>query len=241
MGEKDKTQKLFVGCKDVCAELLNVLVYDGSEVVKETELLPAPTESICPQADGEELQEFQQFRDLSMYNMKKGNIHILYNMENQSGIDRDLVLRCTGYDGMSYRRQYRKGRKAARRNRQGIYPVISLVLNWGKRPWKTAKSLRELLDYPVPEQAEHYLNDYKLHVFDMRFLDKSVREKFHGDMRVVLDYLADPESLLRSRQPLRHPEEVLRMLHALSGDKRYLDCITIATNKKEGANYIKIK
>lgn len=165
MGEKDKTQKLLVGCKDVCAELLNVFVYDG----------------------------------------------------------------------MSYRRQYRKGEKTSVGNGQGIYPVISLVLNWGKRPWKAAKSLRELLDYPVPEQAESYLNDYKLHVFDMRFLDQSIREKFHGDMRVVLDYLADPESLLRSSQPLRHPEEVLRMLHALSGDKRYPDCITTAIAEKERA------
>lgn len=29
MGRKDKTQKMLVGCPDVFAEILNVLVYDG--------------------------------------------------------------------------------------------------------------------------------------------------------------------------------------------------------------------
>ncbi|MCM1541303.1 MAG: hypothetical protein NC121_08580 [Blautia sp.] len=42
-------------------------------------------------------------------------------------------------------------------------------------------------------------------------------------MRVVLDYLSDRESLVRRRQELRNPEEVMRMLHALSGDTRYLE------------------
>ncbi len=46
------------------------------------------------------------------------------------------------------------------------------------------------------------------------------------DVRVVLDYLADRESLLRRNQKLRNPEEVMRMLHALTGDVRYLENIS---------------
>ncbi|MGN0402446.1 MAG: hypothetical protein ACI4HQ_09345 [Acetatifactor sp.] len=61
--------------------------------------------------------------------------------------------------------------------------------------------------------------------FDMRFLSKEVRERFEGDACVVLDYLSDRESMVRRNQKLRNPEEVMRMLHALTGDARYLENI----------------
>ena len=71
-----------------------------------------------------------------------------------------------------------------------------------------------------------------MHVFDMRFLRKEVRERFEGDVRVVLDYLSDRESLKTRNQKLRNPEEVLRMLYALSGDKRYLENIQFMEDRK---------
>ena len=64
-----------------------------------------------------------------------------------------------------------------------------------------------------------------MHIFDMRFLSKEVYDKFHGDMRVVLDYLMYPDSIRKNMQVLKNPEEVLRMIATLSGDTRYLDKI----------------
>lgn len=89
-----------------------------------------------------------------------------------------------------------------------------------------AMSVRELLDYPVHEAAEQYLDQNRMHVFDMRFLKREVRELFEGDVRIVLDYLSDRKSLIQRKQKLRNPEEVMRMLCALSGDERYLENIT---------------
>ena len=154
-----------------------------------------------------------------MYEMNRGKVHALYNLENQSGEDKRMPLRCAGYDGVAYRSQYKQ------KEGQGIYPVISLVLNWGEKPWKAAKSIQEILEYSVPAVAEKYLDKNQIQVFDMRFLEASVRELFEGDVRVVLDYLSDRESLIRRNQKLRNPEEVMRMLHALTGDIRYLENI----------------
>lgn len=58
-----------------------------------------------------------------------------------------------------------------------------------------------------------------------------VRGLFEVDMRVILDHLSDRERLIRCRQELRNPEEVMRMLHALSGDARYLEHILIMKEK----------
>lgn len=84
----------------------------------------------------------------------------------------------------------------------------------------------------MPDAAEDYLDRNRIHVFDMRFLSRPVRERFEGDVRVVLDYLSDHGSMTHRRQKLRNPEEVMRMLHALSGDVRYLERIEFM--KEEG-------
>ncbi|MCM1542231.1 MAG: Rpn family recombination-promoting nuclease/putative transposase [Blautia sp.] len=216
MGNRDKTEKLFVACSDVFVEIINGLVYHGEEILSEKDMLPGPTESIYPKA---ELELSSQFQDCSMYDVRGGRPCALYTLENQSDVDSRMPLRCAGYDGAAYRRQYKQG------SGQGIYPVISVVLNWGEKPWNAATSIRELLDYPISRMAEDYLDKNRIHVFDMRFLSRTVRERFEGDVRVVLDYLSDNESLIRRNQKLRNPEEVMRMLHALSGDERYLDNI----------------
>ncbi len=231
MGDKDKAEKLFVACGDVFAELVNVLLYRGKGILSEEAMLPGPTESVSPEPGG---GVFSQFQDYSMYVMKRGEVLALYTLENQSSVESRMALRSAGYEGAAYRRQYRMKEKD-RTKGQGIYPVISLVLNWSEKRWTAATSVRELLDYAVPEEAEDYLDKNRMHVFDMRFLDGPVRELFQGDMRVVLDYLSDRESLLDRRQILRNPEEVLRMLYALSGDERYLENIAFV---KEGGRAV---
>lgn len=43
-------------------------------------------------------------------------------------------------DRAEYRKQYKES------NEKGVYPVVSLVLNWGEGPWNGAKSIRELVE-----------------------------------------------------------------------------------------------
>lgn len=255
----DKAEKVFVGCRDVFAELINGLVYEGKEVLREDAILPGPTESIYrSEAKAKQDSDLKadstsgtntgwkqeeeaghnpeqgkvldcrknalfemknQFRDVSMYEIEDGKVQALYNLENQSVIDRRMPLRCAGYDGAAYRSQYREKKE------QGVYPVISIVLNWGEKPWDAARSVREMVGCFRKEELDDYIDRNKIHVFDMRFLPAEVRERFQGDMRVILDYLSDRESLLRRRQKLKNPEEVMLMLYALSKDDRYLESI----------------
>ena len=220
MGEKDHTQKMLIGCRDVFAELINVLVYSGEKVLNEADLLTGPTESLYI---GTDKQTHQQFRDCSMYELHNGEIHALYNLENQSTIDAYMPLRCAGYDGAAYRSQYQYLER-------GVYPVITLVLNWSRKPWNTSRSLMELFRYKPHPAVNAYINATSLHVFDMCFLKKELRELFQGDLRIILDYLCDRESLLKRNQTMKRPEEVIRMLHALTSDNQYLDSIPLFTS-----------
>ena len=222
MGEKDHTQKMLIGCRDVSAELINVLVYSGEKVVNEADLLAGPTESLYIEADK---QTHQQLRDCSMYELHNGEIHALYNLENQSTIDAYMPLRCAGYDGAAYRSQCND-----RKNTYKTYPVFTFVLNWSRKPWNKATSILEALHFKPNPAAYPYFNNNKMPVFNMCFLSKDVREKFQGDLRIILDYLCDRESLLKRNQTMKHPEEVIRMLHALTGDDQYLNSIPLFTS-----------
>ena len=222
MGEKDHTQKMLIGCRDVFAELINVLVYSGEKVVNEADLLAGPTESLYIEADN---QTHQQLRDCSMYELHNGEIHALYNLENQSTIDAYMPLRCAGYDGAAYRSQCND-----RKNTYKTYPVFTFVLNWSRKPWNKATSILEVLHFKPNPAAYPYFNNNKMPVFNMCFLSKDVREKFQGDLRIILDYLCDRESLLKRNQTMKHPEEVIWMLHALIGDDQYLNSIPLFTS-----------
>ena len=222
MGEKDHTQKMLIGCRDVFAELINVLIYSGEKVVNEADLLAGPTESLYIEADK---QTHQQLRDCSMYELHNGEIHALYNLENQSTIDAYMPLRCAGYDGAAYRSQCND-----RKNTYKTYPVFTFVLNWSRKPWNKATSILEALHFKPNPAAYPYFNNGKMPVFNMCFLSKDVREKFQGDLRIILDYLCDRESLLNRNQTMKHPEEVIRMLHALTGDDQYLNSIPLFTS-----------
>ena len=134
-----------------------------------------------------------------------------------------MPLRCAGYDGAAYRSQYQHLER-------GVYPVITLVLNWSREPWNTSRSLIGLFRYKPHPAVKAYINDTSLHVFDMCFLKKELRELFQDDLRIILDYLCDRESLLKRNQTMKHPEEVIWMLHALTGDDQYLNSIPLFTS-----------
>lgn len=71
-------------------------------------------------------------------------------------------------------------------------------MEWGK-------SIRELVGKNrfIEKRLEDYIGNSKIHVFDMRFLNSEVRERFQGDVRIVLDYLSDRERLIGRKQKMK--------------------------------------
>ena len=79
-----------------------------------------------------------------------------------------MLLRKAGYVGGEYRRQYEK-------QNRGWYPVVELVLYWGKSRWKGADSIRQLMDRG---SGRKYVDNMQLHVWEMRYLPQEVRGAF---------------------------------------------------------------
>ena len=222
MGQKDLTGKNFMLYPDIYADTLNALAYAGKELVCPENLLPAPTESIYPTISG---KLTDQFSDVSMFEMRDGAIYIQYIFENEVHPKPGTILRKAGYEGVLYRRQY---------GNNEFYPIVSLLLYWGSYPWIQPISIKEFFrEADLDKDIWKYISNERLHVYRMSHLPKQVRNRFHSDMRIVVDYLAERHNYKPSMQKISHPEALLLMLEALTGDQRYLKIIKTLTQKEK--------
>ncbi len=205
--KKDTVEKEFEGFPDVAADLINALLYQGREVTGADRLLAGPTETIY---QGRERLR-SQYEDLCKYELRGGRVSAMYLIANQSRVDGRMLLRKAGYTGGVYREQYEGKTKE-------IFPVVELVLYWGRTRWKGGRSFRELFrKKELPEGLWEHVDDLRLQVFEMRYLPMEVRERFRSDMRIVVDYLAEGEGYCSDRK-IVHKAALVKLLRALSGD-----------------------
>ena len=209
MKQKDLVEKDFVAFPDVAADMLNALLFDGEPIINAEELVPAPTETLYFGDSGKRFRN--QYEDLAKYEMREGQIQTMYLFANQTLPDSRMILRKAGYIGGAYREQY-EGKAA------GSYPVIELILYWGEKHWHGCRSISQLYTKQnLSPKLRRYIDNIRLHVWEMRYLPQEIRGRFSSDMRIVLDYLAEGDSY-RSDRPVVHKGALIRMLKALSGD-----------------------
>ncbi len=177
----DLVTKNFEAYPDVAADIINALMYQGKPLVREDDLVPAPTESIY---QGREALR-NQYEDLGKYELIDGKFNALYLFANQTGTDAGMLLRKAGYVGAAYREQY-DGKI------RDICPVMEIVLYWGRGKWKGRRTMRRLFrKRKLPPETWRYIDDLKLHVYEMRRLSPEKRRLFTSDTRIVVDYLAE--------------------------------------------------
>lgn len=169
MGNKDITEKTLEAYNGVFADIINVLLFQGRNTVKENDLEDAVLRYHY-KADDRKLHEME--RDTAKY-WRNNNIRIaFFGNENQTASDIDAPLRGAGYDGSEYRRQLladfedimdEHGEKKPVKKRKPRFPVITLFLYFGyKNHWNLPLTLHECLQ--IPEDLRPYVNDYKVNL-----------------------------------------------------------------------------
>lgn len=212
MGEKDAAEKTLESYNDVFADIVNGLLFNGKQVVKENEL-KAESENSIYKADG---KLHEQERDVAKY-WKNGEIRIaLYGLENQTSIDSDMPIRVLSYDGAAYRNQLNLEKEQKR------YPVITLVLYFGDARWKKPVTLFECLN--IPEKLKPFVNDYKINLFEITKLTDSQISYFKSDFKVVADYFAKRNKVPDYRgtnDVIKHVDEFFKLMKVLTNDNTF--------------------
>ncbi len=226
MAEKDLVSKKIEDYNEVFADIYNTLLFQ-SPVINPDWLKASPTESIY-KTDNKDLNS--QSRDiLKKYHDETHLVISSFGIENQASIDKKMPIRIMGYDAGTYHQQL-KDRESE------ITPVITIVLNMADKKWDAPKSIHEMLK--TDEKLVKYVQNYKIHVFDIAFLEDDTIESFTSDFREIARFFKKKrlgDNPFTSQMELAHPEEIIEFISVFTQDKRYLDGIPYIENvKKEG-------
>ena len=214
MAEKDKVEKLLEDYPDVFADIINVLIYDGKQVVKPEELRTTNVQSQYKASD-DVLHEEE--RDILKEWTKGKDYKVFFGIENQTTKDRKMPLRVIAYDGASYRSQMLK------KNQKDFCKVITLVLHFGNRRWEGDKELQEIIKKQSGE--EEWFQNYKLNVVDIAYLTEKQIKMFRSDFGIIADYFVKRRKgykTIENHQPIKHVDEVLKFMKIFAEDNRFL-------------------
>ena len=241
LGAKDIIEKQLEDYNEVFADIVNGLLFDGEDVVKESQLDDMQVVSQY-KADGDKLHEEERDK---LKRWHDGLINIAtIGIENQSNIAKYMPLRIMGYDGAAYRAQLlklsadRKQKRASTKKGKeeppfNPVPVVTLVLYFGDKRWDRYHCLSDVID--VPDRLKPFFNDYRINVFEIAWLSEKQISRFKSDFRVVANFFVrkrlDPNYIPDDLTEITHVDEVLKLISAVSGDNRYYYAVKDAKGK----------
>ena len=216
----DTAEKLLEDYNDVFADIVNTLLFDGMERIKEDLLEDSKINSVYKAEDG---KLHEQERDVSKY-WKEGKTNLLVvGIENQTRAEKLMPARIIGYDGASYRSQLLKS--TGRSSKKKLTPVVTIVLYFGLTRWNKPKNLKDILD--IPTGLEDFVSDYKINVFEIAFLPEETVNRFKSDFRLVAKYFINirknPYYIPEDENEIKHVDAVLKFLSIMSGSEKALE------------------
>jgi hypothetical protein len=216
--QKDLTEKILADYNDVFADIVNVLLFHGRQVI-----LPEDLENVKDRsqykADG---RIHEQERDVSKLLKRENTIISLVGFEHQTKAEKFMPVRQIGYDGQSYRAQLLD------KNAKRIYPVVTLILYFGTTPWNYSRHLTELMD--IPETFRPHVSDYEMkNLYEIAFLTPEQVKLFRSDFRYIADYLVQ-KRMTNDYRPkdsdrMEHTDAMLKLMSVLTGSRRFEEMI----------------
>ena len=214
MRQKDIMEKILEDYNDICADIINGLIFKGEQRVLPESLENTQVRSQYKAEDGT-VHELE--RDVTKYWKDKKVELAICGIENQSSVEKNMPFRIIGYDGAAYRSQLLN-------NRKEILPIMTIVLYFGtSHHWYGKKNIKGLMK--IPEGLDDYINDYEMKVFEIAWLTETEISRFQSDFKVVANFFVQKRKnknyIPDDPTEIKHVDEVLKLLQVMTGDERY--------------------
>ncbi|WP_405382774.1 Rpn family recombination-promoting nuclease/putative transposase [Phascolarctobacterium sp.] len=224
MADKDIAEKLLEDYNDVFADIINVLVFGGKQIVAPESLQRVNVRSQM-KVDG---NLHEQERDVAKFWTKhQSDIRIAcLGFENQTNMDFRMPLRVISYDGASYRAQLSDKEPCE---------VITLVLYFGTKRWTAPKRLSDCIKKATVFPDDMH-NDYKIKVFEIAYLSQEQINMFKSDFKYIADYIVQMRTnnnYVPSQGTIKHVDAFLKLMAAISNNKLFEEIIPTAIMKGE--------
>ena len=204
MGKKDDISDSYMSDNEHFADAFNYYIYGGERVIKAENLVAADTAETAVIDKLEKIITTKKTRDVIKHLSIKREGKITYailGVENQSLINYAMPVRNLIYDALSYGAQVYEEEKALKQSKKKldsaeylsgfgkdsrIYPVITLVINWGNKKWDGPRKLSDMLADTDP-RIKRLINDYEIRLLDPHDIDDF--DKFSTMLGDVLEFI----------------------------------------------------
>ena len=205
MAKKAAAVKQWIGNRKRFANLFNVKIFGGVQIIKpeDLELIESETHILIQTKDGKK-QEIHRYRDIAMRWKGKMDFMILA-CENQDKIHYAMPVRTMLYDGLSYVQQMKlmwdlRDEADEMTNEEflskfckddKICPVITLVFYFGEKEWDASLDLYGMFEIEeilrTNEDLKKYIPNYTINLIDAERLENLA--VFQRDLQVIFGLL----------------------------------------------------
>lgn len=221
MGKPNVITKQYMQDNARFADVCNVYLFDGKQVVKPEELVEKDvTELSMPQGlNG--VVTVEKIRDILKGCCVKtagGVTYLVIGIENQADVHYAMVVKNMLYDSLNYSSQVEACAKEHRNKKDvsgaeflsgfskkdTLYPVITLTIYWNYGTWDGARSLHELFAVK-DKQILEYVSDYKLNLI----VPEEIRDfkKFKTELGPLLEFISCASDGERLEHALKEKKE----------------------------------
>lgn len=222
MGQKDVCEKNLFSDNQYFADLVNMMVFHGKQVVAPESL----SELDSTELFGDIINKFpvsvQKFRDVMkrvIIKTSENCCYLVVGVENQTSLHYAMVVRSMLYDALNYTQQIadiakfhekQEGRKNTKdyftgmRKTDKLVPVITIVVYWGPDSWDAPRSLHEMFPEDIPQEILDLVPDYKIPVLAPCEVENP--DLFQTDLKAVIKALQVMNDKKALKALLRGPE-----------------------------------
>lgn len=181
---KDKVLKVLFSINENFASIFNNSLFNGKEIINPNSLVDNNIESIFKD-NGEYKNRNRDLLKTATYKSDGKVGYLLLGIENQTTIDINMPFRVMQYNANSYINQTNIAikRKNGKIKMNKIYPVITLVIYYGRKKWTGPIDLYSRLD--IDDSLKEYVSNYKINVISPLSLSDEEIDKYTKDLKQV--------------------------------------------------------
>ena len=218
MGKTESVACEYLKADDVFADVLNIALYSGENVVKpenlseldSTYMLEMPDEFAGKTAGKKNNSKTQvrKYRDILRMIRLKGTeddaeycVRLIAGVEQQTNVHYAMPVRDMLYDALEYAEQVKsKAEKKIRltgaeflsgmRKNDKLIPVVTIVVYLQPEEWDGPKSLHEMLDFTgMTDEMVGMIPDYKMMILQPSAYEEAEKSGLKSTLSIVLGLL----------------------------------------------------
>ena len=186
MGKYDISEKEYFKNNEMFSNIFNYFLYDGQNEIKKEDLEELDTKLVFT-------NPVDSIRERDIY--KKAIIkndgertYLLLGIENQTKMDKYMLLRIIGYNYFSYYNQIQNIEKSNKDDKIKLYPVITLIIYFSYKKWSGPKDLYSLLDIK-DERIKKYISNEKLNIIEPYNMNENDFDKLNNELAFLFRFI----------------------------------------------------